>query len=109
MSETVLIGKLANKNSRRDAVHVAIAPCIALERMKPGQRVCLNDDQHSISACSVGEGVGIVDPYLTEDVHPGEVCYVFLYPNTITGLRHLWHHPAFDRKLPIKKEEGPNG
>ncbi len=42
-----------------------------------------------------GERRDAIDPYLEESVKPGEWCYLFLYPNTVTSLRHEWTHPAF--------------
>jgi hypothetical protein len=39
--------------------------------------------------------IGIVDPFLDQPVRPGEEFWVFVYPNTITGMRHYWQHPAF--------------
>lgn len=36
-----------------------------------------------------------MDPYLRRDVAFGEQCWLFLYPGSITSLRHEWTHPAF--------------
>lgn len=34
--------------------------------------------------------VGIVDPFLRESVQPSQRFWLFLYPNTVTSLRHEW-------------------
>ncbi|MFO0822607.1 MAG: hypothetical protein U0792_05710 [Gemmataceae bacterium] len=39
--------------------------------------------------------VGIVDPFLREAVRPGQRFWLFMYPNTVTTLRHEWTHPAY--------------
>jgi hypothetical protein len=75
----------------RDAVHVAVIAVQAGEKLAPSSDVSLSDG----SAYSTGDHVGIVDPFLTTLVMPGQRFWLYLYPRTITGLRHSWTHPAF--------------
>lgn len=92
------LGKLIEDGERRrDAIHVAVAPVTAVERLSPGQHVGLvrEGDVELVGSCA--EPIGVVDPFLTADVEPGQRFWLFLYPETITGLRHVWTHPAFSR------------
>lgn len=76
---------------QRDAIHVAVMPVTAAERLFPGQRVgVLPDGTASISA---GKKIGIVDPFLQKPVQPGERLWLCLFPRTITSLKHVWEHP----------------
>lgn len=81
-------------DTRRDAVHVAVVPVTATVRMRPGLRVGL-DEKGDAEIASTSDCVGIVDPYLTADVEPGQRFWLFLFPGTVTSLRHAWTHPAF--------------
>jgi hypothetical protein len=80
--EKIPLGKKPEPGDRRDAVHVAIIPMTATRRLSPGQHLAN----------------GIVDPFLTRSIEPGEAYWLLLYPNTVTSLRHVWTHPAFDEE-----------
>ena len=88
-------GLIADGEKRRDAVHIAVCPVMAAEQLSPGQHVGL------VRIDTVGPSdhcVGVIDPFLTQDVSPGQWCWLFIYPNTITSLRHVWHHPTFTQR-----------
>lgn len=87
-----LIGRLVRDDQQRDAIHVAVAPMKARVSMQPGQRVDVAGDE---AFPTDGRGVGIVDPFLGGAVPTGARCFIFLHPNTVTGMRHQWAHPAF--------------
>lgn len=90
------IGKLITRDQHRDAIHVAIAPVVADHSMPPGSHVGV-----SKTGCAnqTLPHVGIIDPFLNKDVAKGDKCWLFLYPGTITSLRHEWIHPAFDGEV----------
>jgi hypothetical protein len=90
---------------RRDAIHIAVAPVTAAQRLAPGQHVGLVQ-QASVDLVGPSEHpIGVVDPYLTAAVEPGQRFWLFLYPGTITGLRHVWTHPAFTAAAAAVKEK----
>ena len=92
--QTPTLGQILKGNEERDAVHIAIVPVIASELLPPGQHIGLiedSDDRVGVSR----KPIGIVDPFLKRDVKQGQRFYMFLYPGTITSLRHSWTHPAF--------------
>lgn len=84
-------------DARRDAVHIAVAPVVAAEELAPGRRVGLREDG---LASGGEEPIGVVDPFREAPVLPGQLFWLFLFPGTITSLRHVWTHPAFRVKLP---------
>jgi len=86
------VGQILQSEARRDAIHFAVAPCVAAEALKPGTHISV-DGRAKPSGDDAA--VGIVDPFLTRAVLSGERFWLFLYPNTITTLRHVWEHPAF--------------
>lgn len=87
------LGHIITTPQNRDAVHVAVAPCIAGQPLAPGHHVGLIDGKaHTLA----GQKIGVVDPFLMSCVGTGETFWLFLYPGTITSLRHEWAHQAFD-------------
>ncbi len=89
------LGKLIDEGQGRDAVHVAIAPVVANEKLYPGQDVGFVTSSQEVVGKN-GTHIGIIDPFLKLPVQPGQRCWLWLYPNTITSLRHEWTHPAFE-------------
>lgn len=80
----------------RDAVHVAVVSVMAGEPLTPGQHVGFKKAAaENAFVGKSGELVGIVDPFLTEKVYVGQRFWLYLYPRTITSLRHNWTHPKF--------------
>lgn len=98
------LGKIIVGEAFRDAVHVAVAPVTAEQKLYSGQWVRFLTDHPNFSdrviACLDGEGIGIVDPFLRGLVMPGQRFYLWLIPGTITALRHSWTHPAFPVAVP---------
>jgi hypothetical protein len=89
-------GQLIDEHQKRDAVHIAIAPVVAAERLSPGQHIGFSDpgDTEMVGSRAANH-IGIVDPFLSAPVYAGERFWMLLYPQTVTGMRHEWEHPAF--------------
>lgn len=122
------IGKILTGNEERDCIHIAIFPAIAAETLRRGDEVGLVYGTTNLVKCmdSVYDlpAIGIVDPFLgikrfqdekTDyagdkfrkyfvNVNKGERCWVFLYPGTVTGMRHHWKLPAID-SIPQPKSD----
>lgn len=85
------LGTIIDATAGRDAIHLAVEPVEAGEKIFPGQHVSLTN---GISKAS-GKLVGIVDPFLPGPVFPGQMFWLVVYPRQITSLRHVWEHPGF--------------
>lgn len=93
MSDNLKLGELIRAPQERDAIHIAVAPVTAAEDLLPGQHVGLLDANHRVGKSD--RPIGIIDPFLRHPVEKGDRVWLFLYPNTITALRHDWTHPEF--------------
>jgi len=91
-AEGIGVGKLIEGEAERDAIHIAVVPVTAGTKLYPGQHVGLIRGKADIGTTSLG----IVDPYLKSPVYDGQKFWLFLYPGTITSLRHMWTHPHFE-------------
>lgn len=76
----------------RDAVHIAVEPVTAGERLHPAEDISV---ENGIAFASKGKMIGIVDPFLNDYVEPGQEFLLVVYPRQITSLRHVWSHPDF--------------
>lgn len=97
MSEQPKLGGFLDGSEQRDAIHIAIAPVVAAEHLQPGDAIgfAKDDTDRALVAHADVTHIGIVDPFLRSAVRPGQRVWMFLYPQTITSLRHDWTHPAF--------------
>jgi len=92
------LGKLIEGPAERDAIHIAVVPMIAGIDLRTGEKVRLQYDSTEIALDGEynDDAVGIVDPFLDDYlVRKGQRFWCYLFPGTVTGMRHHWEHPAF--------------
>lgn len=86
------LGNIIGPEEKRDAIHLAVIPIQAKSCFSPG-------DHASSEGTRIPPFVGIVDPFLTQRILPGEWFWLVIYPRQITSLRHVWSHPAFPEEI----------
>lgn len=102
MAEQTQVGIILEGPAQRDAIHIAIAPVIAGEKLTPGSHVgFIKDGNTELVGVRTKETIGVVDPFIKGFVQVGQRFYLFLYPQTITSLKHMWSHPAFKDEIPV--------
>lgn len=88
------LGTIIGPNEKRDAIHLAVEPVEAAESLWPAQHVELTPGGKAYGG-RPENGVGIVDPFLQDEVKKGQRFWLVVYPRQITSLRHVWEHPKF--------------
>lgn len=76
----------------RDAVHVAVIAATAGMPLRAGDHVSYDKGEANGNQ-RYSKYIGIVDPFLEGTVKTGQTFWLFLYPRTVTGLKHVWEHP----------------
>ncbi len=94
------LGTIIDSNAGRDAIHLAVEPCIAGEQLWAGQHIGIVKGRATKDA---PKKLGIVDPFLTTHVEEGQNFWLIVYPRQITSLRHVWEHPDFPNEIEIAK------
>lgn len=103
--ENLKLGEIITTEQNRDAIHIAVVPVVAAQRLRPGERVWMDDGKAALGAIN---SIGVVDPFLpiTTTVEPGQKFWLYLNPGSITSLRHEWTHPAFEAVAIVPKGMG---
>ena len=93
------IGKKLSELLPRDAVHIATYAAVAGETLIASEHITITDFTARTArvAMNLNDAIGIVDPFITEAIKEGEMFWVFIYPRTITSLKHEWSHPSIDK------------
>lgn len=100
--DSIVLGQLCGPLAQKDAIHIAIAPVECGERLSPGQVIGFVKGSQTVVTGNPKVALGIIDPYLVNNLKKGDWCYMLMFPNTITSLRHEWTHPAFQKQSPKK-------
>lgn len=90
------LGTIIGAGEARDAIHLAVEPVAAGQRLLPGQDIGLVDGK-AFTAKNCPKALGIVDPFIVGQVEEGERFWLVVYPRQIKSLRHVWEHPDFAR------------
>lgn len=92
------LGTIIDTTQKRDAIHLAVDPVTAGERLRPSDRITV---RNGIAWADDENPLGIVDPFLSAPVKPGQVFWFVMMPRMVTSLRHVWAHPAFADEVSI--------
>lgn len=92
MSDKIDLLEKPSIQYEKDAVHIAVIAVIAGEDLSAGTQVAKGANEHYFKST---KSVGIVNPF-SGRVKKGDLFWLMLNPNTITGMRHNWTHPDFN-------------
>lgn len=91
-----VLGTIHTKQEHRDAIHLAVEPVKASCDLSPGEHIVVKDGY--AYPVNIGQGLGIVDPFITRTIRQGEGFFFVMYPRQVHSLRHVWEHPAFPNR-----------
>jgi hypothetical protein len=86
------LGTIIDVDQRRDAIHLAVDPVEAGEKLYPAQDIGLSGGKAWAAGTAI-KPLGVVDPFLKTPVFPGQRFWLVIYPRKINSLRHVWSHP----------------
>lgn len=85
------LGTIITENEKRDAIHLAVEPVIAGEKLGPGDDIGFCND--GLVYRYAEKLIGIVDPFLKTEIEREQRFWLIIYPRQINSLRHVWTHP----------------
>lgn len=92
------LGTIHTREEKRDAIHLAVEPVRAGCRLRPGERITV---ENGVAWPASDNALGIVDPFLGCPVEYGDRFWFVMNPRMVHSLRHVWTHPSFpDKELP---------
>jgi len=96
---TKKIGK--DEHPVKDAIHVAILPVIVGPDLcvypgRPAKVSSFNEEAGLFELGEIGKNIGIINPFMGGRADSGDRIYIFLYPNTVTSLRHDWEFEGLE-------------
>lgn len=99
------LGTITPSKEKKDAIHIAVDSVTSDYNLFPGAHIKIVDGK-AVPA-PVGQGHGIVDPYLPGMVKAGQWFWFLMYPRQIKSLRHVWSHPDFPDENIIEVQAKP--
>ena len=91
------LGQIHTREEKRDAIHLAVEPVECGEDyLEPGAHITVKGGVARAEHPS--RALGIVDPFILDEVRRGQRFWFVMYPRRVHSLRHVWTHPAFDEQ-----------
>lgn len=100
------LGTIRSQDEGRDAIHIAVLTMRATENIRTSVVQYVTAEGERVDGTDP-RAVGIIDPFLfPKTIRVGDWFYVYLKPASITGLQHVWSHPAFPPAQTTLPSEG---
>ena len=105
------LGMIHTREEKRDAIHLAVIPVEAGERLNPGEHLHLLDGKAYRATAYSKDAIGIADPFIQGSYYgcseKGQRFWLVIYPRVITSLRHVWTHPSLPDEPGVSAPSGP--